>query len=204
MPPLQAASSTHGPWLPSADIIISPIHHHGGRQSPRAAATRPACVRRLVRGPWQASRARSGRYAPPPRSSARNPAPACMTGIVHRGNNDVHCTQLAGGTSHAFLTSENHYVPQEDISTPQCPKRFSFTCQSCSVSLLFPAFYESLVYRSEFLRVQRQPLIPNSFSSTDLNDYAKTYRSTRDAYLKEANACASQLCCICCPRHCRI
>ena len=117
---------------------------------------------------------------------------------MHRGNNDVHCTQLAGGTSHAFLTCENHSIPQEDISTPQCPKRFSFTCQSCSVSLLFPALYESLVYRSEFLRVQRQPLIPNSFSSTDLNDYAKTYRSTRDAYLKEANACASQLCCICC------
>ncbi len=25
----------------------------------------------------------------------------------------------------------------------------------------------------------------------DLNDYAKTYRATRDTYLKQANACAS-------------
>ena len=27
-----------------------------------------------------------------------------------------------------------------------------------------------------------------SFSSADLDDYAKTYRSTRDTYLKQANA----------------
>jgi hypothetical protein len=26
---------------------------------------------------------------------------------------------------------------------------------------------------------------------SDLNDYAKTYRATRDTYLKQANACAS-------------
>ena len=72
------------------------------------------------------------------------------------------------------------------------------------IQLHMSKLFGKLAFSSEFLRVQRQPLTSNSFSSTDLNDYAKTYRSTRDAYLKEANACASQLCCICCPRDCRI